>query len=171
MSQTINSEFFILTYGAIVSHLLEELKTDEKVNKQLDIMGFNIGTRLVDEYLARSSSRGSCREFKDTAPAVVDAIQQFLGCEATFDLSTEDSNVYTISIDHNPLERWAVLPSSLHALHYSQLLCGCIRGALHMLSMEVLAVIERDSLQLGERGGRTVFKVTLDKILLDKFEG
>ncbi|GAU46183.1 hypothetical protein TSUD_93700 [Trifolium subterraneum] len=53
--ERVNAELFTLTYGAIVRQLLTDLEEVEEVNKQLDQMGYNIGIRLIDEFLAKSN--------------------------------------------------------------------------------------------------------------------
>lgn len=52
--QKICSELLTLTYGAMVQELFEQYSSCCQVNEQLEKMGFNIGGRLIDEYLARS---------------------------------------------------------------------------------------------------------------------
>lgn len=68
-----NAEFFAVTYGAIVTSLLEELHDPGMVTKELDRMGFNIGQRCVDEYLANSSS--ICTKFHHTATGVLGGLK------------------------------------------------------------------------------------------------
>ena len=50
-------------------------------------MGFNIGTRIIDEFFAQSSpSRGVCKSFRETVEIIAkDAFKMFLG--ATCDVS------------------------------------------------------------------------------------
>ncbi|ETW44668.1 hypothetical protein PFNF135_00880, partial [Plasmodium falciparum NF135/5.C10] len=52
--EKVNSELFSFTYGALVSQLLKDLELVDEVNEQLEKMGFNIGTRLIEEFLAKS---------------------------------------------------------------------------------------------------------------------
>jgi hypothetical protein len=70
-----NAELFVLTYGALVSTALKEHASVDEVNKYLEqtcvavhvaqsasrrashrirVSGYNIGVRLIDEFLARS---------------------------------------------------------------------------------------------------------------------
>jgi uncharacterized protein YjaZ len=65
----VNAELFTLTYGAIVRQLLTDFEEVEEVNKQLDTMGYNIGVRLIDDFLAKSNIT-RCSEFKDTAEVI-----------------------------------------------------------------------------------------------------
>ena len=50
----VNGEFFALTYGALVQQVIKDFEDITEVNKQLEKMGYNIGCRLIDEFLAKS---------------------------------------------------------------------------------------------------------------------
>ena len=56
-----NAELFTLTYGALVVQLIRDYEDYAAVNSQLDKMGYNIGTRLIEDFLARTNSRHSSR--------------------------------------------------------------------------------------------------------------
>lgn len=64
-----NAELFTLTYGALVTRLLKDYENIDDVNKQLERMGYNIGVRLIEDFLARTSS-GRCVDFRDTAEKI-----------------------------------------------------------------------------------------------------
>lgn len=51
--------------------MLKEIDNSEDVNKQLERIGYNMGVRLVEDFLARTTS-GRCLEMRETA----DKIQQ-----------------------------------------------------------------------------------------------
>jgi hypothetical protein len=40
------------------------------VNKQLDKMGYNIGLRLIEDYLAKSNTMRRCSNFRETAEMI-----------------------------------------------------------------------------------------------------
>ena len=61
-----------MTYGALVVQLIQDYEDYAEVNKQLDKMGFNIGTRLIEDFLARSNL-GRCADFKETGEAIAKA--------------------------------------------------------------------------------------------------
>ena len=50
-----NAELFALTYGSLVTEIIRDLGEDNtaEINAQLDKIGYSIGVRCVDEYLAR----------------------------------------------------------------------------------------------------------------------
>jgi trafficking protein particle complex subunit 3 len=74
-----------LTYGAFVTKLLKENqhRPVDEVNTLLEKMGYNIGTRIVDEFFAKSPpNRGLCRTFKETVEVVArEGLKIFLGIQ------------------------------------------------------------------------------------------
>ena len=65
-SKKIVRELFSLTYGALVSQLIKDFENDEDVNKQLEKMGYKIGVRLVEDFMAHCNT-GKCQDLRDTA--------------------------------------------------------------------------------------------------------
>lgn len=60
-----------LTYGTIVVQLCKDYDNDySEVNKQLDKMGYNIGLRLIEDYLAKSNTMKRCTSFRETADMI-----------------------------------------------------------------------------------------------------
>ncbi|GMI75250.1 hypothetical protein like AT5G54750 [Hibiscus trionum] len=75
----LNAKLFTSTYGEIVRQLLNDLEEVEEVNKQLDQMGYNIGIKLIDEFLAKSNVSKSV-DFKETAEMIAKVdLKMFLG--------------------------------------------------------------------------------------------
>jgi len=67
-----NAELFALTYGALVVQLIQDYEDYEEVNKQLEKMGYNIGTRLIEDFLAKSNL-GRCADFREVGEVVAKA--------------------------------------------------------------------------------------------------
>ena len=66
----VNAELVTLTYGTVVAQLCNDYDHDyTEVNKQLDKMGYNIGMRLIEDFLAKSGT-GRCGSFRETAEAI-----------------------------------------------------------------------------------------------------
>ncbi|MBZ3878698.1 Trafficking protein particle complex subunit 3-like protein, partial [Sciurus carolinensis] len=73
-------DLFVLTYGALVAQLCKDYEKDEDVNKYLDKMGYGIGTRLIEDFLARSCVR-RCHSYSE----IIDIIAQVhLAADVTF---------------------------------------------------------------------------------------
>lgn len=67
----VNAELVILTYGTVVAQLCKDFEGDYvEVNKQLDKMGYNIGLRLIEDYLAKSNTMKRCSNFRETADMI-----------------------------------------------------------------------------------------------------
>lgn len=66
----VNAELVTLTYGTIVAQLVQDYDSDyQQVNQQLDKMGYNIGLRLIEDFLAKSGV-GRCANFRETADMI-----------------------------------------------------------------------------------------------------
>lgn len=66
-----NAELVTLTYGTIVAQLCKDFEDDyPEVNRQLDKMGYNIGLRLIEDYLAKSNTMKRCSNFRETADMI-----------------------------------------------------------------------------------------------------
>eukprot|EP00163_Fabomonas_tropica_P034268 TRINITY_DN9404_c0_g1_i1.p1 TRINITY_DN9404_c0_g1~~TRINITY_DN9404_c0_g1_i1.p1 ORF type:complete len:187 (+),score=27.12 TRINITY_DN9404_c0_g1_i1:118-678(+) len=145
--EKINSELFTLTYGAVVSQLLKDYEDVAEVNKQLEKMGYNIGVRLIDEFLSKSNTT-NCADFKDTAEAIAKVgFKMFLGVTASVGSWSSDNSEFSLFIPENPLADFIELPDHLSDLWYSNILCGVIRGALEMVQMKVECKFVRDQLR------------------------
>ena len=133
----VNAELFTLTYGAVVTQLVKDYEDVDEVNRQLDTMGYNIGMRIIDEFLAKSQV-SRCASFKDTAENIAQvAFKMFLGITADVTGWNTDFTAFSLVIADNPLSEFAELPPALSGLYYSNMLCGIIRGALEMVQMKV----------------------------------
>ena len=141
-----------MTYGAIVRQVLHDYEDCvEDVNKKLDSMGFEIGCRLIEDFLAKTSTT-RCGDFKETAEIVGKVgLRLFLGIGARVGEWNADNTECVITLDTNPLADFVELPEKYRDLSYCQMLCGVVRGALEMVSLRVSCEWARDALR-GEDG-------------------
>ena len=140
-------ELFTLTYGALVSQLTRDFDSDEAINKQLDKMGYNIGIRIVEDFMARSNM-GKCQDFRETAEVLSKkAFKMYLNISPTVTNWSPGGDEFSLILDNNPLTEFVELPESHSNLNYSNILCGSIRGALEMLQMEVETSFVKDVLK------------------------
>ncbi|CAH7686285.1 trafficking protein particle complex subunit 3 [Phakopsora pachyrhizi] len=162
-SEKINAEFFALTYGSMVVQLVKDYEDYSQVNQQLDKMGYNIGTRLIEDFLARSSL-GRCSDFNEVGEVISKvAFKAFIGYSPTIShdqVATVGGGLgpkeFNLQFEENVLAEFVQLPedalgtqinqstsesvnesSAVGGLWYSQILCGVIRGALEMVGMSV----------------------------------
>ncbi|KAL2634183.1 hypothetical protein R1flu_005662 [Riccia fluitans] len=152
----VNAELFTLTYGAIVRQLLTDFEEVDEVNKQLDTMGYNIGIRLIDDFLAKANIT-RCSDFRETAETIVKVgFKMFLGVTGTVANWNTDNTECSLILDDNPLVDFVELPETCQGLYYCNILCGVIRGALEMVSMRTEVKFVKDVLR-----GDDVFEIRL----------
>jgi hypothetical protein len=66
----VSAELVTLTYGTIVAQLCKDYEYNyADVNKQLERMGYNIGIRLIEDFLAKSSAP-ACTNFREVAEMI-----------------------------------------------------------------------------------------------------
>jgi len=165
----VNAELVTLTYGSIVAQLCKDYEGDYlEVNKQLDKMGYNIGLRLIEDFLAKSNT-GRCANFRETAETISKiGFKIFLNITPIVTNWTSDNKQFSLVFEENPLADFVELPDDGRAqneLWYSNILCGVLRGALEMVQMQVDAHFASDIL----RGNDTTeMRVTLVRIIDDE---
>ncbi|VDP04173.1 unnamed protein product [Soboliphyme baturini] len=72
----------------------------------------------------------------------------YLGIVPTVTNWNSTADEFSLVFDSNPLTEFVELPPDSHKqLHYSQMICGTIRGALEMLNLEVHAKFVQDQLR------------------------
>lgn len=127
-------------------------------------MGYNIGTRLVDEFIARSGS-GRCHSFEETGELVGRAaFKMFLGCACGVGGWNADKTSFVLSLEDNPLSSFVDCPEEWRRLRYSGVLGGVIRGALHCMQMSCETEMLKDA---ASGDDTTEIRVTLKELLQD----
>ncbi|XP_046583261.1 trafficking protein particle complex subunit 3-like [Haliotis rubra] len=143
----VNGELFTLTYGALVAQLMKDYENDDEVNKQLEKMGYNIGVRLIEDFLARANI-GRCSDFRETADIVARvAFKMYLGIQPVVSNWSAAGDEFSLLIENNPLTDFVELPDGHNALHYSNLLSGVLKGSLEMVQMDVDVRFVQDQLK------------------------
>jgi len=145
----VNSELFSLTYGAIVSQLVHNCENIAEVNEQLDQMGYNIGQRIIDEFLAKSGVN-RCADFKDSCDTLAQvALPMFLNVKGDIPPGSwnHSQTECSLMVPENPMIDFVELPDECSDLQYSNLLCGVVRGAFEMVSFKVECRFVRDMLK------------------------
>uniref|UniRef100_A0A8D9BMQ2 Trafficking protein particle complex subunit n=1 Tax=Cacopsylla melanoneura TaxID=428564 RepID=A0A8D9BMQ2_9HEMI len=145
-SKKVNSELFTLTYGALVSQLMKDYDNVEDVNKQLDRMGYNIGIRLIEDFLARTQST-RCQDFKETAEKIQLGFRIYLGISPNISNWSASGDEFSLIFETNPMLEFVELPDNCTNLKYCNVLTGVLRGACEMIQLDITSKFIQDQLK------------------------
>lgn len=166
-----NTELFTLTYGSVVAQLCRDFNNNySEVNAQLDKMGYNIGMRLIEEFLAKTGAQ-RCGSFRETADMISKVgFKMFLNIVPAVENFSADGKSFSLVLTENPLAEFVELPIAQDPkiqkeLWYLQLYCGVLRGALQMVQLDTDVHFVRDVLRGDDK---TEIRVKLNRILKDE---
>ncbi|KAG8288029.1 trafficking protein particle complex subunit 3 [Homalodisca vitripennis] len=145
-AKKVNSELFTLTYGALVSQLIKDNDNIEEVNKQLERMGYNIGIRIIEDFLARTNA-GRCYDFRDTAEKIQTGFRLYLGVTPVITNWSSAGDEFSLQFESSPLTEFVELPDHCLGLKYMNVLTGVLRGACEMVQMDVTSWFVQDVLK------------------------
>ena len=107
-TKKVSGELFSLTYGALVAQILKDYENVDDVNKQLDKMGYNIGVRLIEDFLSRTNG-GKCHDFKETSEKIQLAFKLFLNIQPTVTAWSATSDEFSLLFDANLLSSLMII--------------------------------------------------------------
>ncbi|KAJ9091547.1 hypothetical protein QFC21_007172 [Naganishia friedmannii] len=134
-TEKVNAELFSFTYGALVVQMIKDYENYVEVNKQLEKMGYNIGTRLIEDFLARTSLP-RCVDFRETAEVISKVgFKTFINITPTISFPSATSQQqsprnevagmtgpteFILTFDENPLAEFAELPLDAMGSKYAK---------------------------------------------------
>jgi len=143
----INVDLLSLSYGSLVFQLVRDYENDTEVNEQLEKIGVNIGTRLIEDFLARNQMP-RCKSFQESVEVICkSAFKQYFGINSV-EATNWDTKMTECSLilKENPLADFVELPEKHQSLFYSNILCGALKGALTAVHQDVKCWFVQDVL-------------------------
>lgn len=116
--------------------MVKDYENVEDVNKQLERLGYNMGIRLIEDFLAKTNT-GRCLDLKDTADKIQNAFRMYLGVNPNISNWSAAADEFSFIFDSNPLTELVEIPDDLKGLRYCNIICGVLRGALEMVQLDV----------------------------------
>ena len=130
----INSELLTFTYGSLLMRLIKDYEKTEEINEQLSKMGYNIGIRLIDDFISKGNSN-ICQTFKETLDFIAKVgFKMYMGVSC--DVTVFSDKEYGLIFQENPLNDYVELPEKYYGLWYSNLIPGIITGALETVNFK-----------------------------------
>lgn len=119
--RSMNADLFSLTYGALVMDLLSDIEDVADVNQQLDKIGYQMGLRMADDFLAKNPRIGRCSSVQQLAEVLAkQSFKMYLGTEATVQFMSADE--FQLRLESNPLVEFVEIPNEYKNLCYSQVI-------------------------------------------------
>lgn len=131
-----------------------------------------MGTRMIDEFLAKSGTE-YCTSFRDVGEKIAkQGFKMFLGIEPQITFKRdEEQKAFTLSFNENPLDNYVELPANMQDLEYSNVICGVIRGALSAINLRVKCHFIKDKLRKKDKESKTYeIYVELEQMIQPKIE-
>lgn len=129
-----------------MTQMLRDYDNVDDVNKQLERIGYNMGMRLIEDYLSKTTS-SRCMDMRDTADKVQAAFKMYLNIQPSITNWSASNDEFSLVFDNNPLTEFVELPQDLNNLRYNGIINGCIRGALEMVQLEVQCWFVQDQIK------------------------
>lgn len=127
-------------------------------------MGYNIGIRLIDDFLAKFCLPPS-QTFEDAVGLIQkEALPYYLGLKCSRPIKCSDKEM-AICFVENSLNDYVELPEKYISLWYSNLICGVIRGALESINIRVECRYYQDTLKGNDTNE---IRIKLIEIIEDK---
>ena len=115
--------------------------------------GYNIGTRLIEDFLSRTTLP-RCTDFTTQTAEILSKVgfKAFLNITPTITYPPHQPGApqeFGLVFDENPLSEMVELPGDAveGGLWFSQVLCGVVRGALEMVQLQVECYFVSDVLR------------------------
>lgn len=148
-SSTLPQSLLGFFYGELVGKILAETGSVLKTNAMLEEVGYNIGVRLVDFYLAEARPSFS-NERERVGGIIKGTLKSFIGTNVEIVDWNAEGFQLSVLVPSNCLSANIDLPDALRSssgpLCYMNVLAGIIRGAMDMTRVKCRCSFVKDSL-------------------------
>ena len=163
-TKNIKVELLTFMYGTLLVRLTKDIKDINELNKKIELIGYDIGKRLVDDLIDDFQRVDQSDQNKLMEKLICQLAQHYLGIIGNYNQVGE--NEFHLKFNQNPISLYVELPESLEGLCYSNIICGIMRGMLEITGFEVRCEFIKDKMKGDDIND---IKITLVKYIEERF--
>ena len=163
-TKNIKVELLTFMYGTLLVRLTKDIKDINELNKKIELIGYDIGKRLVDDLIDDFQRVDQSDQNKLMEKLICQLAQHYLGIIGNYNQVGE--NEFHLKFNQNPISLYVELPESLEGLCYSNIICGIMRGMLEITGFEVKCEFIKDEMKGDDIND---IKITLVKYIEERF--
>ena len=163
-TKNIKVELLTFMYGTLLVRLTKDIKDINELNKKIELIGYDIGKRLVDDLIDDFQRVDQSDQNKLMEKLICQLAQHYLGIIGNYNQVGE--NEFHLKFNQNPISLYVELPESLEGLCYSNIICGIMRGMLEITGFEVKCELIKDKMKGDDIND---IKITLVKYIEERF--
>ena len=160
----IKVDLLTFMYGSLLVRLTKDIKDINELNKKIELIGYDIGKRLVDDLIDDFQRVDQSDQNKLMEKLICQLAQHYLGIIGNYNQVGE--NEFHLKFNQNPISLYVELPESLEGLCYSNIICGIMRGMLEITGFEVKCEFIKDKMKGDDIND---IKITLVKYIEERF--
>ena len=163
-TKNIKVELLTFMYGTLLVRLTKDIKDINELNKKIELIGYDIGKRLVDDLIDDFQRVDQSDQNKLMEKLICQLAQHYLGIIGNYNQVGEKE--FHLKFNQNPISLYVELPESLEGLCYSNIICGIMRGMLEITGFEVKCEFIKDKMKGDDIND---IKITLVKYIEERF--
>ncbi len=161
----IKVDLLTFMYGSLLVRLTKDIKDINELNKKIELIGYDIGKRLVDDLIDDfQRNLDMSDQNKLMEKLICQLTQYYLGIIGKYNQTSEKE--FHLVFPENPISSYVELPESLEGLCYSNVICGIMRGMLEICGYEVKCEFVKDKIKGDDNND---MKITLVKYIEERF--
>ena len=160
----IKVDLLTFMYGSLLVRLTKDIKDINELNTKIELIGYDIGKRLVDDLIDDFQRVDTSDQNKLMEKLICQLAQYYLGIIGNYSQTGEKE--FHLIFTENPISLYVELPESLEGLCYSNVICGIMRGMLEICGYEVKCEFVKDKIKGDDNND---MKITLVKYIEERF--
>ena len=160
----IKVELLTFMYGTLLVRLTKDIKDINELNTKIELIGYDIGKRLVDDLIDDIQRVDHSDQNKLMEKLICQLTQYYLGIIGKYNQTSEKE--FHLVFPENPISSYVELPESLEGLCYPNIICGILRGMMEISGFEIQCEFVKDKMKGDDIND---LKITLVKLIEERF--